>query len=80
MARPRAEVPSCPHVGFGKVSQPGGLVEDLDAGTVQGVWFCTCGYMERKASLIYKPVYLWTQHARTSVSDACTRIYTHLLQ
>lgn len=79
MARPRAKLPSCLHVGLGKVSQPGDLGEDLAAGTVQGVWFCTCAYMDRKASLSYKLVSTWTQHACTSMSDACTGAYIQVL-
>lgn len=68
MARHTAKLPSsCLHVGFGKATQPGDSGEDLAACTVQGVWFCTCGYTARKALLIYNAVPPWPQHACTAV-------------
>lgn len=43
---------------------------------VQGVWCCTCGYWDKKESLIYKPVSLWAQHAWHAVGYICAYIYT----
>lgn len=43
---------------------------------VQGVWCCTCGYWDRKESLICKPVSLWAQYAWHALGYIYTHIYT----